>query len=1473
MLDLKNERIKRINYVKLVIVSMLALLGLVSMGTMGAQVNTVEARTVLPAIRGGKRYLAHNSAGTPYLYKFILGSNSDYGYLPDITNLGKYGYSNKGWGINTPGKNERIGGVSGDTHGGRTMTHSVFPRQTGFVSYRGEDYLRIVGAAVMPEYFHHTADNHQVAILTREKNKSSSVKLWKASLIRNTSASASHDYGYGIIDNLSDWKATAYHAGSGNLPIHVTNDPYPVEAQQAYGLGDSRYFDRGNINLLNDSYNQGINRLQVSKLVGLGQVGAKLTRDGNYILDYAGFGVDIPLSKLIDDGSKITDFEFNIVMTMTTPNNQTARVVGQPLGIPGVPIKQKDIIDTDGGNRGTIELKQSNLGNVKYTPEEDLQRNFKKTSSFNTREHHSIDTLVQTPTNSNFTRNAYFDASNRKPRMVGFGFTVVPLFNETARNQINTTSGRASADFVAMNHSGRGEMWVGWTVRSISTREKVYTTVGGAYNSIPTATMRYTPTDTNVKPVIIRHRIVKNNNFSRPEEPFHSDVMTVKKGGNGVTVRPITGTALSSLGTNMRYLGQGRVGTNTSVATMSVDESGVYYTNNELYSSQMRGTNAVYIDLYYSEKPDNPDRPGYEDELGELTLRERHRPVGTSNNIAGTAIDHKVNYGSSQTVSSIRPYGYTYAGYHTLAGSRRNSTSVTVTNNREGEDWTQWALFYYNLRRYNYNVEHRNIETNNKIEHNTGGYITSTDPEKPTRVTVRPLRGNDLPDGYTYANRYRDINGSTRTGSSYTITYDDETNNPTIVFYYDWNEPEETTKRIQGDVTTQPLNPVDTYLNAGVVTERDAQGVIVDEDLQATTSAVYDTYEAPIAIVPVQTTLNFYGEGGLLTGTQTSRNTDRRIYNDEFLNSLRVDSRIGSSSDVARGSQTSIYLGTGTSTHTNIAMSTRQIDNMEDLQEEAVGRSGATENNRERDYVGRWLDANSSINTWTPLTTGNYTSLQASTRDEDSVNDVVRVEAEIEYEVYNRMRHNYIPRVGSDGLEYYEYRGSDFLRGYYNYNGNTRGSLVSSVTGSRVVSGTELNVSDIVTDEYIDAEGFNVGAGQIAPVQFKIASELFDDGGSNIVGYRAETIGTSQAINPIVRQSDTNYRVIPTTRDTRLDYYEEFAYVPYHIEDELLTQQAVPVGGRLVYVNPYDYMTFPTVSGNLPVMEQNGILATEIQSNVNNFNSSGVHDSELGFDPTHSGYYMSEVDNFEEFKNSIADVEEVNRNYMQEVLRSEKEHNPELTGNDELETRGYRAYNDNIRGIVSRYSRVGSVESATNFNKRLPVTYIHNVREFMLDDVVAVGKDSGYPIVSNSETINEDYITRYTNDLGVAPSDSDKLITTNSGSIYLLPLERENGHKLSDEYYTRLFVNGIGISQFNLVDDDILTYKDGKYLFGTGDNTIYSGERKEVEVGGEDFNDEEHTINPTATPEERGYINGGRRSNNSELNDAVLDDE
>ena len=76
-----------------------------------------------------------------------------------------------------------------------------------------------------------------------------------------------------------------------------------------------------------------------------------------------------------------------------------------------------------------------------------------------------------------------------------------------------------------------------------------------------------------------------------------------------------------------------------------------------------------------------------------------------------------------------------------------------------------------------------------------------------------------------------------------------------------------------------------------------------------------------------------------------------------------------------------------------------------------------------------------------------------------------------------------------------------------------------------------------------------------------------------------------------------------------------------------------------------------------------------------------------------------------------------------------------------------------------------------------------------------------------------------------------------------------------------------------MVDDDILTYKDGKYLFGTGDNTIYSGERKEVEVGGEDFNDEEHTINPTATPEERGYINGGRRSNNSELNDAVLDDE
>lgn len=327
-----------------------------------------------------------------------------------------------------------------------------------------------------------------------------------------------------------------------------------------------------------------------------------------------------------------------------------------------------------------------------------------------------------------------------------------------------------------------------------------------------------------------------------------------------------------------------------------------------------------------------------------------------------------------------------------------------------------------------------------------------------------------------------------------------------------------------------------------------------------------------------------------------------------------------------------------------------------------------------------------------------------------------------------------------------------------------------------------------------------------------------------------------------------------------VDYYEEFAYAPHHTEDGIITQQAIPVGGKVAYVNPYEYALLPS-HGTSSVMERSGVTKAEINSNVSDFKSSGEYTSELEFDPTHTGFYVSDKDAFDTF--NMAQATTADKNFMDNKLRVANQYNPTINSR----TRSYNLYTSSIRGRQARYAQTGAVMSTGQFKYKQPITYVNGLRELMLEDVVAVGKDTGFPVVGDAENLKATYRQNYKDEFGVEPSESDELVTINNGSVYLVPLN--TGNDLDDEYKTRLYVNGMGISQLNLVDDNELGVS--KYLYGRGDNTIYSGQRQEIEADGE-FNADQ-TIESGAKSEETSQVNGVRTGNNSEVNDKVLDDE
>lgn len=183
-----------------------------------------------------------------------------------------------------------------------------------------------------------------------------------------------------------------------------------------------------------------------------------------------------------------------------------------------------------------------------------------------------------------------------------------------------------------------------------------------------------------------------------------------------------------------------------------------------------------------------------------------------------------------------------------------------------------------------------------------------------------------------------------------------------------------------------------------------------------------------------------------------------------------------------------------------------------------------------------------------------------------------------------------------------------------------------------------------------------------------------------------------------------------------------------------------------------------------------------------------------------------------------------------------------------------------------------SGEFLLNYDKVIPLVYgkytdeeLGQSLELITKDVFAVGSDSGYQVVvkdareepSSAEWKNgwkdvdvytgEQYgvnntvrvltnrnllVNALTDDLGLthAVSDSDKLVTKGRGSLFFLPVDiKLNDVEGNEKYHNRTVVTDLGLNDATYFQDDIITVD--TYLFGRGNDVIYSPQRMEIEDG------------------------------------------
>lgn len=1481
---------------------------------------TVEAKTVLNRVSEGRVHTTYNvNIGETYKYGYLLYDGSKGGYLPDIKNLSKYGYSNLGWDIDTPTRSYFSDGPQG-----REFSHTVYPSKTKFLTKDGREYLRITGTAVAPQYFHMTEDNHRVAILTRENGNNGTIKLWEATLLDQTS-SASFDYGFGNVYGVSDTRAyyntVLQNGGSATkLTVRVSNDPYPASVRKAWGTKHANYYDAAYAPRFNS---KGLHTDQVANLSGLGVIGHDLYNDytigeegTTYILEYTGYVVDIPLDALITNKSaNNSTYDFRILMTQTTPSDNVggqkvdARVYGQSLQVPGFSGKSATTFDTQRGYTGTVNFKPSDIGKIEFTPDYNTMRALKHTSNFSlSHDYDGVDTSDS------------FSASKASPRFMG----TLYKFGTGTWDEIRKDT---NPEFVEDFSNGRGSLWVGWNMPSFSNNRRAYTTAGNAYRTMPPAKMTYTRNDTQEKPVIVRHRLIgsQDTRFTNPGEIFKTDIARVKSGGS-YTVKPLTQTQLNGFSSTLRYTGSARIPADATKPATKLSTTGTTYTSTQLSSSTLGGKEALYVDVYYTGTLPT-DTPPNATEDNELVYNIYHREKGTNKSLA-TTTSSRLGVGDSVQVSPIKPEGYKYAGNFTVDGASKTGstyriahtsptskkvnivfyyekadmdytveylekgTNKKVASNTSGkvkygssyvakpksiygykpsgqysangkmgsgssytiqydEDTAKFKLvFYYEKRQMNYTIEYRNIDTNNKIATNDGGKMTVGQSVVTKYKNIA---------GYTPSNRFAVNNGSKQSGTTYTIKYSDATG-ITITYYYKWNEPALTTKRTERDTDATAI-PIDLYANTGIVTKRDSAGNVIGTTLDTNTSAILNPSGAPLGIALDTIKLTYKDASGKVL-YETTKNTDGFISNNEFLNNYTIDSRIGSSS-VASGKSSaglnpvSPIGGAGYHYH----MSTSIFKSSEAVEKAGLGLSNAKIGSESDDYLGRWVTTDNTtnlkvnnLNQWTP---NGLLSLGASYTGD--INKVDKVDVSYKVKTFNRMKHNYTPKVGGDGLEYYEYRNSEFLSGNYRYDAS--GNRVSDKVVSNVSTTLSftLNASSLKTDKYVDADGFKAGSGKVNTVQTPVALEALLTFGVTPSGYKLETVGASGAQSVVTPKVASTYSEKPVESLKSITSYEEFAYAPYHKDDSLLTQQAVPVGGVYSYVNPYNSSLLPAVGGATnSVVMKSGYTLSEIVANAKNVKYGAVNDTDIDYNKNKgTGFYSSEKDNFSTY--ALGTVSTSDRTAM----------NSALTSANKIGTRF-------LSPVGATYNSTKTPFSASLLKYKQGFTVDTSDNEFRLDGRVAVGADTGFPIYKSASSTGglsgfydygKAYKDAYKEEFGVEPSGTDKPMTTYDGSLYLVPLERTT-NTLSSKYYTRLYVDGIGVSQMNFVDDN--TLKAENYLYGRGDNTIYSGEREQVQYDG-NFT-EDQTIGQNATPSDTTHTNGVRTNNNSVLNKEVITD-
>ena len=750
-----------------------------------------------------------------------------------------------------------------------------------------------------------------------------------------------------------------------------------------------------------------------------------------------------------------------------------------------------------------------------------------------------------------------------------------------------------------------------------------------------------------------------------------------------------------------------------------------------------------------------------------------------------------------------------------------------------------------------YNVEHINIDTGNKITETAHGKLEGTGIRE---RTLRPLTSSQIPRGYSFNNRYRVENGSIRSGNSFNLNFNDYREEVTITFYYTFDGTEDTTKRFQGDDSGSPL-PIDSYTNAGIYTKRGVNGEVTETGMNINSSFILNEYEAPIAMIPTNINVQLLDEEDNTLHTENkSIDNNSIILNNDYLEELQVTSKYGDSREVTGATERINITSHQAPTYNRINITQANMKGTQELREDAIQETNATlGEDEDMNYVGRWVNQPLEIENWTPSGIG---GIGTSIEGETIINQSSRVQTSYEVEIYNILEHNYENRVGSDGIEYYEYTGSTLKQGYYPYNNS--GEPTSLIRGNNmpIIQTANVDVRDIGIGSYINSEGYRLEEGKITPVQMQVATEVIDDGLQTITGHQTDSV-SGEGVDTITG-GVSGYSNEDSARRTTVNLYEEIVYLPYTTEEELITQEAVNVGGRVYYVDPYDYAFLPSYRQQT-VNEESGKTMQEVEDNVGIHYNTGLLYSELEYSKNRSGIYVSEVDEYESFEQSIPKATVQDKEHMDNVLSDGNEVSPVKY----KETPSYKDYMEgNETGM---YLPVGGVQASTQLNYKLPIMYSYNTGEFILKDIVAVGRDTGFPVYSTPDLVEEHYKNNYEMDIGNEPSVTDKLVTANKGSIYLIPLNNQ-GQSLEDEYYVRDYIDKIGTSQVSMVNDKVYTI--GKYLYGRGDNTLYSGTRSQVEVGGSFETDQ--MLGKDLQPIELNYMNGTRLNIGEELADELL---